>query len=193
MTLIHLFEREDDTYKALKIILDRAPRFLREFYELVPNYKDGLDFVDFAYGEIKQRKSKVPVERYMRWEICLITLKLEMLDKLGYWEEYHNFFNDMYDKHPHYQGKYAKNAVHLKMARAHPYMISEDGDFLNVHFLYLLLPRYEAICKYLRAKAQIKRKPPVIDEQTAKRNYALLSERLEHLLKLDRNLLQLYR
>lgn len=195
-TLERLFQRsvKEDTYNALRLILDKAPRFFQEFYSLVPDYKDGLSFVGFAFDVIKPYERKVPRERFMRWEICLITLKLEMMDKLGHWQEYRDYFDEMYDLHPDYQGKYAKTAMHLKVDRAHPYMISEDGDFYNVHFLYLLLPRYETINKYLKAnkKVPIKRKPPDIDKQTIIRNYRLLAERLDMLLKLDGNIIKMY-
>ena len=195
-TLRRLFEQQNygDVYSALKLILDKAPKFLQEYYSLVPIYDDGLDFVDFAYDIITPHKRKIPGERYMRWDICLITLKLEMLDKLGRWEEYRDYFNKIYSLHPDYQGRYAKTAVHLTYARAHPYMISADGDYYNVHFLYLLLPRYEAINRYLKArrKGVIKRRPPDTDSLTMSRNYNLLAERLGMLLKLDGSIMRLY-
>lgn len=197
LALQRLFSRGSagDTYSALKLILDKAPRFFQEYYALVPNYRDGLDFVNFAYEVIKPYKGKVPPERFMRWDICLITLKLEMLDKLGRWKEYRDYYDEMYKLHPDYQGHYSKTAKHLKVNRAHPYMIQEDNDFYHVHFLYLLLPRYEAINKYLKAnkKVPITRKQPDIDTQTMTRNYKLLAERLERLLALDENILSNYR
>lgn len=196
-SLRRLFDRgsAESTYAALRLILDKAPRFLQEYYSLVPDYRDGLDFINFAYEIIGAYKSKVPHERFMRWDICLITLRLEMLDKLGRWKEYRDYFDEMYKAHPNYQGHYSKKAKHLKIDRAHPYMLDEDGDYYHVHFLYLLLPRYEAINKYLKAnkKVPITRKKPETDTQTMSRNYKLLAERLDMLLALDENVLNNYR
>jgi tetratricopeptide (TPR) repeat protein len=163
-TLERLFERHsaEDTYNALKLILDKAPRFFQEYYQLVPNYEDGLSFVDFALDILTPYKRKIPAERFARWNICLITLKLEMLEKLGYWDEYRDYFNKIYALHP--------------------------------KFLSVLIPRYKAIVRHLKSPKMnlMKHSPPDIDEQTIVRNYRLLAERLDMLLKQDVDTLRLY-
>jgi len=163
-SLQRLFDRptDEDTFNALKLVLDKAPRFLQEYYQLVPDYEDGLRFVDFAYGVVNPYKRRTPEARFTRWNVCLITLKLEMLDKLGRWGEYRDYFNQIYALHP--------------------------------KFLSLLIPRYKTIVLHLNTNQKIKPKHSAfgIDEQTQARNYKLLAERLEMILKQDVNVLKLY-
>ena len=194
--LRRLFQRQDgyDTFAVLKLVLDKVPQFLQDYYRLIPDYQDGLDFVDFAHDIIKEYGRGTPMERLMRWDICLVSLKLEMLDKLGKWREYRDFYDDMYKKHPNYRCAYEKKARHLQIDRADPYLLGEDRDFYYVHFLYLLLPRYEAINKYLEThrKTPIKRKPPKINEKHLKEDYISMKERLDTLLGIDANIIKKY-
>jgi hypothetical protein len=163
-SLEQLFERTtaDATYNALKLIFDKAPRFLQEYYQLVPDYEDGLRFVDFAYSVITPYKRKVPHKRFARWNIYLISLKLEMLDKQGHFSEYRDYFNQIYALHPEYLSllipRYKAIALHLKSPKKFP----------------------------------LKQNLPDIDEQTMVRNHRLLAERLDMILKQDVNTLRLY-
>lgn len=196
LTLVRLFKRHDgyDTFNALKLVLDKAPQFFQDYYRLIPDYQDGMNFVDFAYSVIKGYGRGSPLERLMRWDICLMSLKLEMLDKLGKWREYYDFFNEMYKAHPNYQCAYEKKARHLQIDRANPYLLGEDRDFYYVHFMYLLLPRYEAINKYLKyhGKVPIKRKIPKISEERLREDFISMKERLDTLLGLDENFIKKY-
>ena len=180
---------DGDVFGALCLLLDKHPQFFQEYYAAVPDYEDGLAFAEHALAELKARRGGVPSERYMRRHICLISLKLEMLDKSGRWAEYHKYFTGVYEQHPGYRGVYAKAALHLRMDRAHPYFMGEDKDYYYAHFLYLLLPRFEEIEKILTHNSKIKRPAPRQSPEAARKAFNQAEARLRTLLGLENNVI----
>ncbi|MCL2084776.1 MAG: hypothetical protein FWH06_05925 [Oscillospiraceae bacterium] len=181
---------EGDAFETLRLMLDKCPGFFQDYYSAIPDYEDGLEFAGGALAELKARSRGVPAERYMRWDICLISLKLEMLDKLGRWQEYRDYFSEVFRKHPNYRGAYAKTARHLKLDRASPYFMGEDEEYFYAHFLYLLLPRFEAVKEILKKNGRVKRRPPRQSPEAARRAFMDAEARLRLLLGLENNVIK---
>jgi hypothetical protein len=179
-----------DTFGAVRLVLDKCPQFFQEYYQAVRDYEDGLRFTEYAFEQIKAHRKDVMMEQYMRWDICLISLRLEMLDMLGRWGDYQRYFIEVFKEHPNYQGAYAKTAKHLKMDRASPYYMGEDDKYFYAHFLYLLLPRFEAIGKLIWAGVPAGRAGGAFGKYQAQRAFLEMTERLHLLLGIENNIIK---
>jgi hypothetical protein len=200
-SLIRLVSREDakETRRLVRFLLNNLPDFPLEFYAAVKDYRDGLDFVAFCRDALSPVWKTIPPDDRQKIDITLICVRLEMLDRLYLWEEYDKYFQETYSKHPGYQCVYKKSALHLKIDRAGPYLLGEDKDHIYVHFLYLLLPRFEAIHTYLKRFPAGSRKrnklspPPVPSPAALEAGFLKMQKRFNTLLGIDENIIEKYR
>lgn len=185
LNLYQYIKKYDNPFNVIKAILSYPiNNWVNEYFLYTRDFEGGIFFVEYCYSVINYNYNHTPANKYEKWDIYLIMLKLNMLDHLNHWEKYIEYFDLVLTTRPYRVRIYAQNSKYINMR----YIISEHGDFLYVHFLWVADRRYEIIKRKISRERAGKRiehlkrqQACLLSEDEIKIRYETIINRLNYL------------
>lgn len=153
LDLSHYLIQYKDPFPVMKALLSYPLcNWVNEYFNYTRDYESGLNYVRYCRDIIEVNKEQISPSEGEKWDMYLITLKLNMLDRLNLWQEYIEYFDSLIDKKTYLYYLSARyEIIKRKLNRKN---IGKKTDHLKRHQSYMLTEeemklRYEAIINKL--------------------------------------------
>lgn len=143
-SISHYLSHHKDPFPVMKALLSYPLwNWTSQYFLYTREYEKGLDFIEHAYSIIYANGHRVSPSEYEKWDSKLIIKKLVLLDYMNSWDEYIEYFDEVFDTKK-YSITYSNT---VKENIQDKYIISEDEQYLYVHFLWSMNERYTIFCR----------------------------------------------
>lgn len=119
-------------------------------------YEQALTATSVFIQIVEKNKDDLASDEFEKMMSRLCIFILDMLDRLDYWEEYLNVWNQLREN-TSFSMTYNPSVLDHSKQRISPYIIKKDQNFLYVHFLYFKSHRKDIIERKLKRKQQGKK------------------------------------